>query len=72
MTDQQDYQKAQQEIIDKRTAEELAVFDTCNASLRCGIACPIWDRTAEHCEFCGNQDCIDAKRALDEMWAKLP
>ena len=41
----------------------------CNASLRCAIDCPIWDRTPEHCEFCGNQSCIDAKKALNEMWA---
>lgn len=42
----------------------------CNASLRCGIECPIWDRAPEHCEFCGNQNCIESKKALDELWAE--
>ncbi len=41
-----------------------------NASLRCGIECPIWDRTPEHCEFCGNQACIESKKALNELWAE--
>lgn len=43
-----------------------------NASLRCGIECPIWDRKPEHCEFCGNPACIEAKKILDALWKELP
>ncbi len=44
----------------------------CNASLRCAIECPIWDRKPEHCEFCGNPACIEAKENLDNLWRELP
>lgn len=54
----------------RQRLEYCRLRKACNASLRCGIECPIWDRTPEHCEFCGNQNCIESKKALDELWAE--
>jgi hypothetical protein len=63
-----DYEQQKQAAEEAQAAETARIYEICNASLRCAIACPIWNRTADDCAVCGNADCIEAKRALDALW----
>lgn len=66
----EDYRRSQRLVEITQRLAYRRLRKICNASLRCAIDCPIWDRTPEHCEFCGNQACIEPKKALDELWAE--
>lgn len=67
-----DYEHQKQAVEDAQNAETARIQAICNASLRCGIDCPIWNHTPDDCKICGNADCVKAHQELERLWQEKP
>ena len=62
-----DYAEQSQARITAHLDHAKRVEAIANARLRCSAMCPIWNHTEEDCEFCGNEECVEAWKELEKL-----